>query len=92
MVHAINKQSRIDIRVSDDVKALIEKAAGLTGTTTSAYIINKTLSSAKEDIEEMESIYLGDSDRDLFYKMIQAPPNPNKALRSLMSKDYEIKE
>lgn len=92
MIQTANKQSRIDIRVSDDIKAIIEKAARLTGKSTSSYIISKALTSAKEDIQQIESITLGDVDRNLFYQIIQAPPTPNKVLKSLMSKSYKIKE
>ncbi|MBF9018720.1 MULTISPECIES: DUF1778 domain-containing protein [unclassified Oceanispirochaeta] len=92
MVRKVIKQSRIDIRVSNDVKDIIEKAACITGTSTTAYIINKTLTSAKEDIQEMETIHLGNSDRDMFYQIIKNPPAPNIALKKLMNTRYEINE
>ena len=90
MAQTAPKQSRIDIRVSEEVKAIIEKAAGLTGTSTSSYIINKALSSAKEDIREMETLYLSNTDRDIFNDLIQNPPAPNEALKKLMESDNEI--
>ncbi|MCK5199764.1 MAG: DUF1778 domain-containing protein, partial [Spirochaetales bacterium] len=53
MVHA--KSSRIEIRTNPEIKQIIEKAAGIKGETISAYILDKSLSSARKDIEQMES-------------------------------------
>ncbi len=92
MGDSIKKQSRIDIRISDDIKELIEKAALLTGTSVSSYIISKTLASAKEDVREMENVYLGKADREIFIKLINKPPTANDELKKLMKKTYEIDE
>ena len=85
MVHA--KSSRIEIRTSLEIKQIIEKAAGIKGETISAYILGKSLSSARIDIEQMESITVGNKDRDMFYSLLTNPPAPNKALRHLMQSD-----
>lgn len=85
MVHT--KSSRIEIRADEEAKRLIEKAANYTGKTISSYILSKSLSSAKKDIEQMESISLGDKDRDMFYSLITNPPAPNDALKNLFNSD-----
>jgi uncharacterized protein (DUF1778 family) len=85
MVHT--KSSRIEIRADEEAKRLIEKAASYTGKTISSYILSKSLSSAKKDIEQMESISLGDKDRDMFYSLITNPPAPNEALKNLFNSD-----
>ena len=85
MVHA--KSSRIEIRTNPEIKQIIEKAAGIKGETISAYILDKSLSSARKDIEQMESITVGNRDRDMFYSLLANPPAPNKALKNLMQSD-----
>lgn len=85
MVHT--KTSRIEIRANEEAKNLIEKAASITGKTISAYMLNKALASAKKDIEQMESISLGNKDRDMFYSLITNPPSPNEALKNLFNSD-----
>lgn len=84
------KSSRIEIRADEETKRLIEKAASYTGNTISSYILSKSLSSAKKDIELMESISLGDKDRDMFYSLITNPPAPNEALKNLFSSNSAL--
>jgi uncharacterized protein (DUF1778 family) len=78
------KTTRIELRVNPDDKKLIKKAAELKGLTLSAYIVSRILSSAKKDIEQRESIFLDNTDRDFFFNLIENPPSPNKALQKLM--------
>ena len=92
MSDSLKKQSRIDIRISEDIKELIEKAALLTGTSVSSYIISKTLASAKEDVREMENIYLGIKDSETFTNLINNPPPANNNLKKLLKNTYETDE
>jgi uncharacterized protein (DUF1778 family) len=85
MVHA--KSSRIEIRTNPEIKLIIEKAAGIKGKTISEYILGQSLSSARKDIEQMESITVSNKDRDMFYSLLTNPPAPNKALKNLMQSD-----
>lgn len=85
MVHT--KASRIEIRANEEAKKLIEKAASITGKTISAYMLNNALASAKKDIEQLESITLGNKDRDMFYSLLVNPPAPNEALKKLFNSD-----
>ena len=81
MVHT--KSSRIEIRVNEETKSLIEKAASLTGETISSYILSKSLSSARKDVERMESITINNKDREMFFSLLSDPPEPNVALKDL---------
>ena len=78
------KTSRIEIRIDAKNKRLLEKAAALKGKSISSYILSKSLSSAQQDIEQVETLVLKDSDRDLFYELITNPPAPNEALKKLL--------
>ncbi len=81
MVHT--KSSRIEIRTSEEAKSLIEKAASISGETISSYILSKSLSSARKDVEQMETITVTNQDRDMFFSLLSDPPEPNEALKNL---------
>ena len=81
MVHT--KSSRIEIRTSEEAKTLIERAASLSGETISSYILSKSLSSARKDVERMETITVSNQDRDMFFSLLSDPPEPNDALKNL---------
>ena len=84
MAHALHsKNSRIELRTSKEAKKLIERAATLSGQTITSYILEKSLSSAKKDIESMETITVSNQDRDLFFSLLSDPPEPNDALKKL---------
>ncbi len=54
------KDSRIDLRVTKEQKALLEKAAFLKGISLSAYTLSHLLLIAKQEIEEQEKLILSD--------------------------------
>ncbi len=85
MVHV--KSSRIEIRTNPEIKQIIEKAARIKGKTISEYILGQSLSSARKDIEQMESITVSNKDRDMFYSLLTNSPFPNNALKNLMQSD-----
>lgn len=78
------KSTRIEIRINPEIKSIIEKAARIKGKTLSAYIVGNSLSNAKKDIEQLETLSLDKKDRDMFYDLVVNPPAPNKALKNLM--------
>lgn len=78
------RSERIELRTKPEIKSIIEQAAQLQHTTISAYLIEAALNKAKEDLKESESFTLNQKDRDLFFKLIASPPEPNTALKSLM--------
>lgn len=87
MSHAAKKkEERIDIRVDDETKELIEKAASIAGMTVSSFTLYMTLHAAKEKILEHGRLSLSNADRDLFIDTVLNPPKANKALRKAMTK------
>jgi uncharacterized protein (DUF1778 family) len=77
------RMERIDLRTTKINKFIIQKAAELKNTTVSAYLIDSALQKAREDIQNMEVLHLGDTDRDLFFSLLSDPPQPNRALQNL---------
>ncbi len=80
---AIAKNNRINIRVSDDDKEILELAARYSKQSLSSYIVDIVLKQAELDIKKNETITLNNEQRDLFLKILDNPPLPNEALKSL---------
>lgn len=80
---ATTRSERIDLRTNSEVKSVIERAAQLNHTTISAYLLDSALQKAKQDIREMETLRIHDSDREMFFSALANPPEPNAALCAL---------
>ena len=59
------KNSRIDLRVTAEQKALLEQAASLSGVSLSAYTLLHLLPQAQQDIEKKKRMTLSNRDCDL---------------------------
>ena len=79
---ASSKDSRIDLRVTAEQKALLEKAASMQGVSLSAYTLLHLLPQAQKDVEEREKLILTDRDRDSFLSAIANPPKLQGKLKS----------
>lgn len=80
------KDSRIDLRVTQQQKEMLEKAASLRGISLSAYSLFYLLSAAKQDIEKYEKLTLSDRDRDLFMSVMENPPELQGKLKTAIKK------
>ena len=77
------KDSRVDFRVSDIQKSLLERAAEIKHVSLSSYILSSSIKQAEFDIAENEVLVLSNKDRELVMHALENPPEPNEALRSL---------
>jgi uncharacterized protein (DUF1778 family) len=80
------KNNRIDLRVTQEQKALLEQAASLKGVSLSAYTILHLLPLAQKDIAAQEKLLLSDRDRDLLMASIENPPELQGKLQSAIAK------
>lgn len=80
---SIVKNNRINIRLSNDDKSILELAAQLNKQSLSAYIYDIAMKQAELDIKKNEKIVLADRERDILLNALDNPPLPNKALRDL---------
>jgi len=79
------KAERSDIRLTADTKMLIQQAAGLLGTTVTAFVVNHSYEAAKRVISEHNAIMLtATGQRDLL-ELLRNPPLPNEALLALLN-------
>ena len=77
------KDSRVDFRVSDVQKSLLERAAEINHLSLSSYILSSSIKQAELDIAENEMLILSNRDRDLVMSALENPPEPNEALKGL---------
>jgi len=77
------KDSRVDFRVSDIQKTLLERAAEIKHLSLSSYILSSSIKQAELDIAENEKLILSNRDRDLVMSVLENPPEPNEALKGL---------
>lgn len=77
------KTNRIDIRLSDQDKEMIEKAAAYSRQSVSSYIISVVIKQAQLDLKENDISYLSNEDRDLILNLLDNPQEPNKHLKDL---------
>lgn len=80
------KTNRIDLRVSNRDKDLLDKAAESKSLSLSSYIISVAVERAKMDIVENERIVLATKDRDLLLSALSSNNEPTKALKGLFDK------
>ncbi len=80
------KDCRIDLRVTQEQKELLERAASLKGISLSAYTLFHVLPVAKQDIDANERLVLSNRDRDLFMSVMENPPKLKGKLKSAIHK------
>ncbi len=80
------KASRIDLRVTQEQKDLLERAASLKGLSLSAYTLSYVLPVAQQEVNSYESLVLSDQDRDLFMAVMEHPPKLKGKLKDAMEK------
>ena len=76
------KQERLEARISQDQKRLIERAAELRGTTVTEFVIASAQQAAADTIKDFEVLTLRDQARKVFVNAILNPPLPNQAARA----------
>lgn len=79
-----SEAARISLRTSPEVKALIERAAALMGTTVSGFISQTMYETSQRVVAEQDTLTLSDRDRDAFLAALENPPAPTQALIDLM--------
>lgn len=67
---------RLDMRVEPRAKALIERAAALTGQTITDFAVSNLVEFAMATIERHERLMLSDRDRDRFLAALDRPSKP----------------
>ena len=79
------KNERINLRLKESAKTLIERAASFEGKTVSSFILSSALASAEKTLQEHESIRLNQQDAKRFFDALAKPVKFNKKLTAALA-------
>jgi len=75
------QNTRLDVRLTEEHKRIIEQAAKLLGQSISAFTVSTLIREAETVVERFSSLSISNRDRDLFIAALENPPKPNARLR-----------
>lgn len=82
-------EARLNFRLNQQLKELIDRAACLSGQSVSDFAVSVLAENARRVIHEHSTTVLSDRDRDLFLAMLDEDAEPNEALRKAARKYKE---
>lgn len=74
------RRARLEARVTDEQKTLLQRAAALLGRSLSDFLVASAQDAATRVIQEHETIRLTKTDRTAFVSALLNPPAPNARL------------
>ncbi|WHN66650.1 DUF1778 domain-containing protein [Cysteiniphilum sp. QT6929] len=77
----MSKSARIEFKVTDDSKAIFERAAQLMGVSLTEFGVRAMMSFAKKVTTEQNLIKLSLSQQEIFFAALENPPKANDALK-----------
>ena len=83
---ATGRTARLEARVTDDQKALFQRAADLTGRSLTDFVVSSAQEIAARTVREREVLTLSGLDRKVFLDAFLNPPSPSKRLRQAASR------
>lgn len=75
------KKQRIDLRLSNDDKSMIEEAAAMTNQTITQFMVSSASERAAEIIEQHRRLVLSEESWNLVMDALSQPPEPNEKLQ-----------
>lgn len=76
-----DKTARLEARLTDEQKALLQHAADLTGRSLTEFVVSSAQEVAARTVREHEVLTLSGSDRLVFVESLLKPNSSNKRLR-----------
>jgi uncharacterized protein (DUF1778 family) len=80
------KTARLEARVTDEQKALFQRAADLTGRSLTDFVVGSAQEIAARTVREREVLTLSGLDRKVFLDALFNHPSPSKRLRQAASR------
>jgi uncharacterized protein (DUF1778 family) len=81
VLHATGKTARLEARLTDEQKALFQRAADLTGRSLTEFVVVSAQEVAARTVREHAVLTLSGHDRQVFVEALLRPARPNKRLR-----------
>jgi uncharacterized protein (DUF1778 family) len=82
---APTKSSKINLRVSEEMRALIDAAAAAVGKTRTEFMLESARQHALDVVLDQRLFVLDSEQHGVLMKVLQDPPAPNTELRRLLS-------
>lgn len=89
MKNAAAKESRLNIRCDTRARELLAKAATYAHVSISEFVLSHALASAEKVVQAHESITLQPEDFQAFLEALDAPSQPNPALKKAFERHAE---
>lgn len=90
---SIDSNRRMSLRISEEDKKLLLKAATISGLDLTKFVIAATVKRANEVIAEQEQLRLSSRDTLHIMALLESPPEPNskliRAAKSLAEQNHE---
>jgi uncharacterized protein (DUF1778 family) len=86
VTQATARTARLEARVTDDQKALFQRAADLTGRSLTDFVVSSAQEIAARTVREREVLTLSGLDRKVFLDALLNSPSPSKCLRRAASR------
>lgn len=80
------RRERVEVRISQEQKVLLQQAAALEGRSLSDFLVSSAQRAAKEAIREHQVISLSVSESQCFAEVLLNPPEPSDYLRAAMAR------
>jgi uncharacterized protein (DUF1778 family) len=84
------RPERLEARLPAEVKAIIQRAADMSGRSLTDFVVSSALAAAEETIRQREVIVLSERDSLIFAKALLNPPGPNEALLAAARRHREM--
>jgi uncharacterized protein (DUF1778 family) len=86
MAQPVRKDDVIQIRVSAETKAVLNRAAALRGQKLSEFMLDSARRQAEEAILDQRIFFLDAKAHEKFLALLDAPTKPSKHLKALMAR------
>ena len=83
------KEERISIRATHDIKTMIAKAATISKTSVSDFLLKAACKEAKQVLEEHDQITLSNQQRDWFLALLDQPFQVNAKLEQAIKRQHK---
>jgi len=91
VTNAVSENDRINLRLKQASKHLIERAASFEGKTVSNFVLSSALASAEHTIRQHQTLILDQRDAQRFFDALDRPPVFNDALsKALMEHERRV--
>ena len=84
------EKARINIRLTQEIKAMIEEAASITGMSLTDFLVSSAKEKAEQAVEQHNSFLASQRDRELFFDALMDPAEPNDRLKAAAAKYKEM--